>query len=576
MHLIRIASSCAIAAAALVLAVRPVAGQVVRGTVVEAGTATPVQGAMVILMGYDGHVVRRVLTDEIGGFITKAERPGPHAIKVDRIGYESVTTASFDVPVAGVVQRVEVPIRPVELLGLDVEGSRRCSVRAEQGRATARVWEEARKALQAAAWTLSSGRYHYTLLQFERRLDPDGHRVVSEKRNFVRSTAQAPYVSAPIEELTDRGFIRENDDGTATYFAPDAEAFLSDAFLDAHCMRLEGVHDGMVALAFQPIGGRRVPDIRGTLWIEAATATLRRLEFQYVNRPDDHERGAADGQVTFGSLPNGAWVVRDWSLRLPMLGRRANRSRTFVLGYLLQGGTVWRVTRPDGTTVLEAVTATASGSVVDSLEGGPVAGGRVRSEDDPESAGVPVGGDGRFILAGLPPGEQTVTVHHPSLDTLGLGPASFPVEVKEGESSSVRLRLPGVREMLLATCAEDEAGSSGAAILGRVVDGAHPAAGAMVRVRLRGSGPAAFSLSPRAAPPRADREGPRWSADPREEGWVTTTLDERGIFLLCGVSRGARLLVQVRLGQAAWGERIVEVGPSEDAIVVTLPIPRGR
>ncbi len=341
-------------------------------------------------------------------------------------------------------------------------------------------------------------------------------------------------------------------------------------------MRLEGVHDGMVALAFQPIAGRRVPDIRGTLWIEAATATLRRLEFQYVNRPEEHERGAADGQVTFGSLPNGAWVVRDWSLRLPMLGRRANRSRTFVLGYLVQGGTVWRVTRPDGTTVLEAATATVSGSVVDSLESGPVGGGRVRSEDDPESAGAPVGGDGRFILAGLPPGEQTVKVHHPSLDTLGLGPASFPVEAKEGEIASVRLRLPGVREMLTAACADDDGGSAGAAILGRVLDGGRPAAGALVRVRLRGSGPAAFSLLSRAAPLRGDREGPLWSTDAQDEGWVATTLDERGIFLLCGVSRGARLLVQVGLGQAASGERIVEVGRSDDALVVTLPIKRGR
>ena len=138
------------------------------------------------------------------------------------------------------------------------------------------MWEEARKALEAAAWTLSSGTYHYTLLQFVRKLDSDGRRVVSERREFVRSTAQAPYVSAPAEELVRDGFIRENPDGTTTYFAPDAEAFLSDAFLETHCMRVGDVRDGMVGLAFEPVHGRRETEIRGTLWIEAETSERKR------------------------------------------------------------------------------------------------------------------------------------------------------------------------------------------------------------------------------------------------------------------------------------------------------------
>lgn len=560
---------------ALLLLVRGAAGQVVRGTVVEAGNATPVQGAMVVLLDFDGRVVGRVLSDDSGAFITRADHPGPHTIRVDRIGYESLTTASFDVPVEGVVQRVEVPIRPVELVGLDVEGSRRCSLPAEQGRATARVWEEARKALQAAAWTLSSGLYHYTLLQFERELDTDGRRVLKERKHFTRSTAQAPWVSESVEELAEHGFIRENDDGTATYFAPDAEAFLSDAFLGTHCMRLESVRDGMVGLAFQPIGGRHVPEIRGTLWLEAATATLRRLDFEYVNRPDRHDRGFAGGQVTFGSLPNGAWVVRDWSMRLPMLGMRPNRSRTFLLGYLVQGGTVWRVMRPDGTIVLEAASATVSGTLVDSLEAGPIAGGRVRSAGDPEASGEAIGEDGTFMLAGLPPGSVSLEVHHPSLDTLGIGPATFPLEAEGGAITAARLRLPGVGERVRAACADDDQEQAGVAVLGRVLDRGRPAAGAVVQVRLRGSGPVAFSLSTRAAPARDEAEGPRWREAPDREGWVTTRLDDRGIFLLCGVSRGARLLVQAGLGGAA-GEETVAVGRADDALVVTLQLQGGR
>jgi hypothetical protein len=64
--------------------------------------------------------------------------------------------------------------------------------------------------------------------------------------------------------------------------------------------------------------------------------------------------------------------------------------------------------------------------------------------------------------------------------------------------------------------------------------------------------------------------------DPEEEGWVTTTLDERGIFLLCGVSSGARLLVQAALADGASGETVVAVGRADDALLVTIPIERGR
>jgi hypothetical protein len=259
--------------------------QIVRGVVVEEGLDAPVEGAMVILMDLDGRTVDRVLTDADGEFMADADRPGPHLIRIDRIGYESLTTERFDVPVNGTYQTVTLPIRPVELMGINVEGSRRCEVRPEEGRSTARVWEEARKALQAAAWTQSSGAYRYTLLQYSRELEPDGRRVKNETREFQRTLGQAPYVSAPAQELVDSGFVRQNPDRTFTYFAPDADAFLSDAFLDTHCMRLEEVKDGLIGLGFEPVSGRRVADISGTIWIDAATAQLRRLEFRYQDLP---------------------------------------------------------------------------------------------------------------------------------------------------------------------------------------------------------------------------------------------------------------------------------------------------
>ncbi len=556
----------------------PVRAQIVRGVVVEQDTRTPVEGAMVVLMDLDGRVVHRVLSDADGGFIADADRPGPHRMRVDRIGYESLTTEPFDVPVQGVYRELVVPIRPVELTGLDVEGSRRCALPREQGRATARLWEEARKALQAAAWTLSSGTYRYTLLQFLRKLDADGRRVLNERRRFVSKTAQAPYVSAPAEDLVEKGFIRENEDGTMTYFAPDAEAFLSDAFLDTHCMRVGEVRDGMVGLAFEPVHGRRETEIRGTLWIEAATATLRRLEFQYVNRPRDRDMGAADGQVVFGRLPHGTWVVREWSLRLPVFGMPANRSRAFVIGYEVQGGALWRAVDRTGTTVVEATSATVTGTLVDSLGNGAIAGAVLRSADEAEeSLSVRTGDDGSFTIMGLAPGGLVLEARHPSLDTLGLGPASFPLEAQAGEITTVRLRLPGVREILGSACA-DAAGAEGstAIVLGRVLRGAEVAGGARVRVRWLGPTGGDFAAPTQAAPPQREVEPPRWSLDPEDALSVLTTLDERGIFLLCGVPRGSQLVVEASLGSVASGERRVVVSPADDVVTVSIPIERGR
>jgi len=403
---------------ALALGAGPARAQIVRGQVVEDVTNTPVEGAMVVVVDVGGHVVRRVLTNATGGFIVQVEAPGEYLLRVDRIGYESLTTGRFDVPPEGSFQRIAVPIQPIKLEGLDIEGSRRCRLRNEQGEATARVWEEARKALEAAAWTLSSGVYRYTLLRFERTLEPTLRTVRTERRRFARSTGQAPYVSAPASELVAQGFVRQNPDRTLTYYAPDAAAFLSNEFLDTHCMALESVRDGLVGLAFQPVRGRRMSDIRGTLWIEAATATLRKLEFTYVNLPPGQDMANAGGEVTFGRLPNGTWIVREWSIRMPHVTTTPDRQRVAVTSYEVQGGVVWRVTDQDGRTIVEAETASVSGTVLDSLGSGPVAGASVRADDGAvaEEHGSLVGVDGelrehRDRLVGVLEDEKILLVH---------------------------------------------------------------------------------------------------------------------------------------------------------------------
>jgi hypothetical protein len=546
---------------ALALTASAARAQIVRGVVAEEGSNTLVEGAMVIFQELDGTVVHRVLTDAAGAFIARLDHPGVYQIRVDRIGYASLTTERFDVPVDGTFQRVSVPIRPVELMGIDVAGSRRCQLRADQGPATARVWEEARKALEAAAWTLSSGAYRYTLLHFERTLEPDRRTVLDERRRFIRSTGQAPYVSLPVEDLVAGGFIRENPNRTVSYFAPDAEAFLADAFLDTHCMRLQEVKDGRVGLAFEPVGGRRMPDIRGTLWIDAATATLELLDFTYVNLPPDHNIGVPGGQVVFGRLPNGTWIVRDWSIHMPILQTNPQRTNTVVRGYRMEGGTVWRVIDRSGAYLLEATTASVSGTVMDSTEARPLEGALVRAEDGGEPSTTL--GTGTFLLSGLAEGLQRIVVNHPSLDTLGLGPVSAEVEARAGEITPVRIRVPGVGEVVTGACAAGPiADRETAVLLGRVRRGGAPAGGAVVRLRWLGGGRGGFEVEARAAPHGGDMPPVLWANDPLDDEWLFTTLDARGIFILCGIPTGSQVRVEVTLGD-------------EKPSVHTATLPRG-
>jgi len=561
----------------LVFLAPPLSGQIVRGIVMDEGTEAPVEGAMVVLLQMDATVVRRVLSDENGGFIVDAGAPGTYVVRIDRIGYESLTTEPFDVPVGGLFKRIDVPIHPVELVGLDVEGSRRCEVRPEEGRATARVWEEARKALAAAALTLESQLYRYTLLHYRRELDADARRVLDETRDFQRGRAGVPYVSAPTAELLELGFMRRNEDGSFTYFAPDAGSFLSDPFLDTHCMKIGGVEDGSIGLDFEPVSGRRVSDIRGTLWIEAATAKLQRLEFRYVNLPPGHEIGGARGQVVFGQLPTGSWIVRDWSITMPRLAY-ANRggARDYIrIGYLQEGGVVWRVHDREGITVIEASTATIAGTVFDSLDAHPLAGAVVRvpetgAEDATANAGT-------FLLPGLAEGLQTLEVSHPPADPLGLGPFRTTAVAVLGEATSVRIRVPGSRERLEEACGPDlEPGRPSAILFGRVSRAGERAPGTPVRLLWLAPSRRDLQGSDRAAPPKekGDEAGPRWRPSALGASWVETTLDDRSIFMFCRIPGGSQVRVSIPGPDGNDVERIVTV--PRGAIVVSLAVDISR
>lgn len=551
------------------------AGQPVAGVVLEMGAGTPVPAAMLLLFDSAGTRVDRTMTNAAGRFSLHAHAPGLHRVTVERIGYADWSTGPFRLEAPGRALTIEVPFEAITLEGLDVSGGRRCEAREEQRPATARVWEEARKALAAEAYTREEGLYRYTLRRYRRKLDRNARNVLNEQVKAARHMRGA-FVSYPVDRLLRRGFVQPTD-STSSYYLPDAATLLSEAFLDTHCFGLREGDGGRIGLTFQPLPDRRVSEIKGVLWLNAATSELERLEFLYQNLFRDREVGKPGGEVAFTRLPNGAWIVREWAVRGPDLelpvGGRLRRT-----GYTEEAGVTWAITDPRGRSVLDAESASISGVVTDSTGIGPPG----------ETVIVQVPGtdrqaiteeDGSFLLVGLEEGRHPLVVQPPLHASWGLvPPAEAEVEGRLGEMTHVRLRVPTLADVLVASCGKAPRPGGTAAVLGRITD---PGGASRDRMTVAASWPLASGYK---APVIAAPAGP---AGTRDHAWkidrdgesvtASMTTDWRGLFLLCDVPGGTRLRFTVK-GPADVEPALTEtffVEARTGAVVETLVVPAG-
>ncbi len=550
---IRIASARTLGvgiAAVAILAFRwPAAtAQTVVGLVVEEGSGVPVVGAMVSLFDAEGERIDRMLSTAAGRFGLRARGGGSHYLKVERIGYATTETPAFEPTDDDPPHRIEVPVEAISLAGIDVQGGRRCEVRPEEGNVTARVWDEVQKALSAEAWAREAALYRYTLLRFERTLDRDAREVLWDT-TAVSEDRDAAFFSIPPDELAQGGFVQAVGDTATVYYAPDAGALLSDAFLDTHCLRVREGDAGRIGLEFQPLPDRAVPDIAGVLWVDAETSELDRLEFRYVNLLESREIGEPGGEVEFVRLPNGAWIVGFWRIRMPRLERTGVlRMRIRRMAYREEGGFTRSITEASGRRILDATAATVFGVVTDSLGAGPP-GELVSVELAGSGARATPDDDGTFVIGGLATGEHRVRVQRVPLERWGLVAPAATVVGRFGEVAFVRLRLPTMTDALVAACGGEPRPAGTAIVLGRVrEEGGPPVGGTQVTVRwpaATGFRPAPISVPPTRDPVPAGEASAQWRAgsDGRYATAETTT-DERGAFLVCDVPEGMRLGVR--------------------------------
>ena len=532
-------------------------GQIVRGTARETESDRAIESGVVTLLDASGAPIRAVLTDSIGEFGLRAPAPGTYRLRFERLGFRPVTTDRFT------LDEGETETKPISVAAVSVSLERivvvdkpRCRVLPEADTVTARVWSAVRGVLASAA-AGETGWYPYvTIERYEREYDYRRKLVTRERKWTSTGPTTSPFVALAAKELEKRGFaVREGD--SVTFYAPEARTLIAEEFLRTHCFRVrdERTERGRVGLDIEPIPGRTQSDIKGTLWVDAVSGELRRLEFVYVNLPASVPRENSEGWVEFRRLPRGAWVVDRWLLRLPLVGAPPPTSvygsgvpvagelpperTTDLIGTREEGGRIVSLdSKRPAASPKPTMTVAVQGSVR-TADGAPVPGARAFLSGTGHSSVTDR--EGSFAMLDVPPGRYRLSFTHPRLDTLGIvGPV---VELHVAGSAEHHLTMPTEDEIARAACATTEEATL---IYGYVREHGSPAVVPEATV----------TLAWRSSTPRGPTVGVRNES-------LEVRSDATGYYALCGVPRETPLTVRAAHGERRGAEHRVDalVGP---------------
>jgi hypothetical protein len=339
--------------AALVLPMVPslLSGQEIRVQVVASESREPIPTAFLTLLDHGTDPIRHALSNEAGRVSFLLPGSGMYRVKAEVFGRATSVSPWFQLSEDTVVfHRFDLPVEAIPIAGIRAESDKRCRINPRDGREIARVWEEVEKALSIQTWTDEAGLFRTHILAWDRRLDPDGQAVSSDAIREFSTTARNPIQSLPVDSLLSHGFIRRGENRITEYFGPDASVLLSNPFLNTHCFHLVdgGDRPDLIGLGFRPTREEPI-DIEGTFWVHRETAQLRFLEFKYVNAPIRFTEGVAGGRVDFERLPDGAWIVRRWWIRMPLRAASWIFGRKRLVAIHETGQVVSKITPVSGT-----------------------------------------------------------------------------------------------------------------------------------------------------------------------------------------------------------------------------------
>ena len=449
--------------------------QVIRGYVTDSISGAPVARGFAVLLAEDGIELERRLTSTDGTFSFALDSPGAYVIRSERIGYAAGESALLAV---GTNQVVEITLRVhalAELLAtIEVRGETRCGD-PEDDPGFGALWTEARKALEAAAWTNKQA-YTHLLHGYRRVRDAKGRGLEYERTWQFGGVALQPFASLPAEQLARYGFVVMTGE-TRLYYGPDANVMLHDSFHQSHCFEAvtgERELQGLIGLAFSPTPDRELPDIEGVLWIDPEAFELRHIEYHYTKIELPVRDGRIGGTIYFKPLSSGAWVVEEWQIRMPvmqytpridMFGRR--RTELSLVGIGEDGGKIIEVADDDGNTVYVAPDMSyVTGTVYDESSETiltnhlvNIVGTGYTTFTDP---------NGIFFFKTLLRGPQTLTTGR--LDSLGYVPGRVTEYFFPRDTLEVQLVIPDTNTIRYHACPQDGIYGLQRAVVGFVQD----------------------------------------------------------------------------------------------------------
>lgn len=396
--------------------------QSLSGMLRDSSSSRPLGGVLVTLVDSTGAVAGRALTNPDGTYHLSA-RAGRYRLRVLRIGFRPHTSPEVELHATAVRWNLLIASQPIRLDTVRVLGRTACA-RLRPSEAAHDVWEQARAAIAAAELSASAADYRATVVLRTRFLTPDLQEVLRSSAHLSTERAPRLWQTLSTDSIMSLGYVISRPDGSATYYGPDLAFLMSTAFAESHCFRVKREGTGQrIGVAFEPTPERRVPEIRGTVWLDVATARLHELTFAYTNVRPEIEAADAGGEMRFARLGDGGWAIAEWNIRLPLLERRpvvrlepggvVRQSSGFEwrLAEVKSGGGELAVVTRGGDTVFTGRRGRLNGSIIEGASRRAVPGARLHSA----AFEAPIVSDasGRFAGPELLPGHYDVIVEIP-------------------------------------------------------------------------------------------------------------------------------------------------------------------
>ncbi len=334
------------------------AGARISGLLLTEGSGTPVEGAVIALMGSEGSTQWETLSDERGAFSLPVPPPGVYRVQVTRIGYGSWASDTLHVAAASGSRnlRLNVPVRPIPLPELSVSEQNACLTTPEERRRAFELYESVLPMLASSSFTADLGDLRMRMIRPTVEWRRGAHRYTYDT---VTVDARNSLNNAVPEYLETHGYAEVLNDSLTTFYAPDGDALASPGFLATHCLvTVEDADGSRIGLGFEPKPGRQVVDVKGVLWIETPSGRPQQLEFRYTSlrpflrrhlepvfrvwelsrqsrgsryrytfHPIEIDESRFGGVLYFERLPEHVapdrWLMREWRIARPVLAFKA-------------------------------------------------------------------------------------------------------------------------------------------------------------------------------------------------------------------------------------------------------------